>query len=453
MPVEKAMEPAPVPEVRTHKKTNDLIRLFAIGGAILLLLVCVSALIFRLFYSINDTSQIPEWATPIVKVGLLWSVLYLTLLSYKTWLWFRYRAMPLQSESSAPNVTVIIPAYNEGAMVAKSIESVARARYPRQRLELIVIDDGSTDDTWEHIRRATAGHLDWVRTVRFPSNRGKRAGLMKGFELAKGEVLITIDSDSVISPDTLLAMVSPFSDSRVGAVAGKVLVHNRHEGLIPKMLEVAYVLSFDFLRAVESQYRNVYCCPGALAAYRTSVVKMIQGRWFEQCFLGSRCTYGEDRALTNYILGQGFDAVYQGNAVVNTVVPTSYSQLCKMFLRWNRSFIREEFHLLGQAIWNRPVLPRVAVLVDKFITDTRYPLRYLLGMAALTALYQTPSLALPMGLGVLIGSMMAAVYYLKSEPRWHCLYAFPYGYFAIVALWWILPYAAITLRNRSWMTR
>lgn len=451
--MEKTLESAQEAVARPHHNSHNLVGLFAIGGVLLLLGLCLSALVFRLFYATQVKLWFPDWAVPAVKIGLLWSALYLALLFYKTWLWFRYQPKHLQTESSAPNLTVIIPAYNEGPMVANSIESVILARYPRQRLELIIIDDGSTDDTWEHIKRATVGHLDWIKLIRFPANQGKRAGLMKGFELARGEVIVTIDSDSVIDQDTLLAIVSPFSDPRVGAVAGKVKVHNGHEGLIPKMLDVAYVLSFDFLRAVESQYRNVYCCPGALAAYRALAVRPIQDRWFNQCFLGSPCTYGEDRALTNYILGQGFDAVYQSNALVFTVVPTSYSKLCKMFLRWNRSFIREEIHLLSRAIWRRPIVPRIAVLIDKAITDTRYPLRYCLAMVGFAGLYETPSLIVPMGLGMLIGSMMAAAYYLKSEPRWHCLYALPYGYFAMLTLWWILPYAALTLRNRSWMTR
>lgn len=451
--MEKVIESASIADPKAPSKSRNLIRRLVIAGSLILLIVLFSILIYRLFFFTRNLSWIPYWLIPIIKFGLLWSGLYLILLCYKTWLWYQYRALPLIPESEVPNLTVIIPAYNEGPMVAHSIESVICARYPRQRLEMIIIDDGSTDDTWEHIRQAVVGHLDWIKLVRFPQNQGKRAGLMKGFELAGGEVIVTIDSDSVISRDTLLAIVSPFLDRRVGAVAGKVLVHNADEGLIPKMLEVAYVLSFDFLRAVESQYRNVYCCPGALAAYRTSVVRMVQERWFYQSFLGSRCTYGEDRALTNYILGEGYDALYQNTALVFTVVPNRYSKLCKMFLRWNRSFIREEIHLLSRAVWQRPIVPRLAVLVDKLITDTRYPLRYSLGIITIAGLYETPSLAGPVMLGMLLGSTMAAIYYLKSNVSWRCLNAFPYAVFAILTLWWILPYAAMTLRNRSWMTR
>ena len=170
-----------------------------------------------------------------------------------------------------PLLTVIIPAYNEGEMVARSIESVVHARYPRERLEIFVIDDGSADDTWRHIQRVAERYPDVVTPLRFARNRGKRAALEAGFRRGRGEIMVTIDSDSVIEPDTLLAMAGPFRNPRVGAVAGKVSVFNRGDGLIPRMLKVRFALSFDFLRAVQSTYGTVYCCPGALAAYRSRV--------------------------------------------------------------------------------------------------------------------------------------------------------------------------------------
>ena len=181
--------------------------------------------------------------------------------------------MPPASHEDAPSLTVIIPAYNEGAMVEKSIYSVLAADYPQDRLEVFVIDDGSTDDTWQYIQAVAMEYPHLVTPFRFPKNRGKRAALEKGFRRARGEIVLTVDSDSMIERHTLLALAGPFRNPRVGAVAGKVVVYNQNQGIIPRMLQVRYVLSFDFLRAVQSTYGTVYCCPGALAAYRTSVVR------------------------------------------------------------------------------------------------------------------------------------------------------------------------------------
>ena len=368
-------------------------------------------------------------------------------------LWFRYRPQHPATLEDAPSLTVIIPAYNEGAMVAKSIGSVVAARYPRGRLEILVVDDGSTDDTWGHIDGAERLYPDIVTKIRFPENRGKRAALAEGIRRGRGEVVVTIDSDSVIEEGTLLSIVAPFRNPSVGAVAGKVLVYNRREGIIPRMLHVRFVLSFDFLRSVQSTYGTVYCCPGALSAYRTSVLREVLSDWEAQKFLGVRCTYGEDRALTNYILRQGCDSVYQNTAVVHTVVPSNYVKLCKMYLRWDRSYIREEIRFVGEVVWKRPPLPRLIAVLDSLITNLRYPV----GLAALPMLLLF-SIEDPMAvlrLLAVIGAMagLNMLYYLRSEFSSDFLFGICYAYFSFFTLFWVFPYAASTLRARSWMTR
>src|SRR5262249_25425642 len=219
----------------------------------------------------------------------------------------------------------LIPAYNEGAMVEETIASAAAAAYPRDRLDVIAIDDGSTDDTWHHIRHAALRFPGLVSAVRLPSNGGKRGALTERFRRAAGEAIATVDSESVIERGARLAIGGPFRDPRIGAVAGKVAVHNRMASLIPRMLHVRFILSFDYLRSAQSVFRTVFCCPGALAAYRASVVRRVLPAWERQRFLGAQCTYGEDRALTNDILAARYDTVYQRTAVVHTVVPETYS--------------------------------------------------------------------------------------------------------------------------------
>jgi len=298
-----------------------------------LLLLLYGSFHHSLFRPLWADVQTHRWARFLLRPSMLWTAMGMVLLTFRTIFWFGYRSAPAATFSDAPPLTVIIPAYNEGAMVLQSIESVASAAYPRDRLEIFVVDDGSTDDTWRYIRQAAARYPDLVKPIRFRQNRGKRAALGEGFRRAQGELVVTLDSDSVIQPGSLLAIAGPFRDPRIGAVAGKVAVYNRRQGIIPRMLQVRYILSFDLLRAVESSYRNVYCCPGALTAYRASAVHPVLDAWLTQTFLGAPCTYGEDRALTNLILASGRDTVYQRSAVVLTVVPATFSRLCKMFLR------------------------------------------------------------------------------------------------------------------------
>jgi hyaluronan synthase len=442
--------PAPKEAVGAADLTDWVLRAAIIAGLGYLVYLNLA---YNSFEPLIRAMDRHSWSRIVARPSLLWALMGTLMLAFRTVLWFSYRPQKPATVDDAPILTVIIPAYNEGAMVAKSVSSVVAARYPKERLEVLVVDDGSTDDTWDHIGRVADRHPETVTKIRFPVNRGKRAALAEGVRRARGAVVVTIDSDSVIDEGTLLSIAGPFRDPKVGAVAGKVLVYNRRAGLIPRMLHVRFVLSFDFLRSVQSTYGTVYCCPGALSAYRTSVLREVLPAWEEQTFLGVACTYGEDRALTNYILKQGYDSVYQSTAVVHTVVPVHYTKLCKMYLRWDRSYIREEIRFAGVVVWKRPPVPRAIAAMDSLITNLRYPV----SLTALPLLLMfsiedpTAVLRLMMVMGAMAGLNM--LYYLRSELSWDFLFGVFYAYFSFFTLFWVFPYAAATLRARSWLTR
>jgi hyaluronan synthase len=419
---------------------------------ICLIFISYASLTGGVFEPIYYAIQSAHWSNIFLRPSLLWVIMGIMLLTFRTILWFLYRPFSSSDFDEAPFLTVIVPAYNEGAMVAKTIDSIVAAHYPRERLEIIAIDDGSRDDTWQYINRAAIKYSSLVCAVRFPENRGKRDALAEGFQRARGEIVVTIDSDSVIEKETLLAIAGPFKNPQVGAVAGKVAVYNRYQGLIPRMLHVRFILSFDFLRATQSTYGTVYCCPGALSAYRISIVRSVLTAWIQQTFLGKQCTYGEDRALTNLILAAGFNSVYQRTAVVHTIVPWTYEKLCKMYLRWNRSYVREEI-IFARIVWKRPAGARIIAIWDKIITNLRFPVVYisLVMLAILT--YQDPLTIVRLLFAMGLISFFNMLYYLHSEHSWDFVYGILYAYFSFFFLIWVFPYAALTLRSRSWMTR
>jgi hyaluronan synthase len=426
-----------------------IVRLLIIVGLTLVVYMTVTG---RLFQPLFQAAKAAHWSKLVVRPSLWWGIMGIALLVFRTIAWFRYRPFPSAGMADAPSLTVIIPAYNEGWMVRKSIDSVAAAFYPHGRLEIFVVDDGSKDDTWLHIQAAAKNYPDIVTPLKFPVNRGKRAALEAGFRRARGDIVVTIDSDSVIGRGTLLAMVGPFRDPKVGAVAGKVIAYNRNQGIIPKMLHVRYVLSFDFLRAVQSSYGTVYCCPGALAGYRRSVVCEVLDQWMGQTFLGRQCTYGEDRALTNYILDRGYNTVYQRSAVVRTIVPWGYRKLCKMYLRWDRSYVREEIRLT-RIIWKRPPKALAIALLDKFVTNLRYPIGYLSLFLLAILSFHDPVTIVRFLFVMGMMSFLNMFYYLMGEKSWDFIYGIFYAYFSFFTLLWIFPYAVLTVRSRSWMTR
>ncbi len=423
------------------------------GGILLgLAFIVYATVVGRLFHPLLRAAGTESWARVIIRPSLLWAMMGSLLLVFRTVLWFLYRPFASARLEDAPSMTVIIPAYNEGAMVRQSIDSVVSARYPHDRLEILAVDDGSTDDTWDYIRAAASQHPGLVTAVRFRQNRGKRAALEAGFRRARGKIVVTIDSDSVIEPGALLAMAGPFRDSRIGAVAGKVVVYNRSQGLIPKMLQVRFILSFDFLRAIQSGYRTVYCCPGALSGYRVAVVRQVLDAWVDQTFMHTPCTYGEDRALTNFILERGFDAVYQRSAVVRTVVPWTYQKLCRMYLRWDRSYVREEIRF-ARIVWKRPFTACLIAFFDKLITNLRFPVAYASLLLLVIHSIQDPASIIRLFFAIGLVSSLNMLYYLHSERSWDFLYGIFYAFFSFFTLFWIFPYAAVTVRSRAWMTR
>ena len=426
-----------------------LLRVAIVGG---LVAITYASLVSHVFRPVVRSAEHHHWVRLLERPSLMWALMGSLLLGFRTLLWFRYRPFPAARADEAPSLTVIIPAYNEGAMVAQSIDSVARARYPRERLEIFVVDDGSKDDTWVHIQAAAARHPGIVTALKFEQNRGKRAALEAGFRRARGEVVVTIDSDSTIDPDTLLAIAGPFRDQRVGAVAGKVVVLNRREGVIPRMLQTRYILAFDLLRAVQSTYRTVYCCPGALTAYRASAVREVLDAWMDQRFLGAPCTYGEDRSMTNFMLDRGYDTVYQRTAVVHTVVPVTYKKLCKMYLRWDRSYVREELRL-ARIVWKRPLRARFVAVWDMVITNLRYPVSYAAMVLLAIVVVHDPTSLLRIVFAIGLMSAFNMLYYAHSERSGDLVFGILYAYFSFFSLFWIFPYAVATVRSRSWMTR
>jgi hyaluronan synthase len=426
-----------------------VLTLSILAGLGLLVFLSIRAQAFSPVFKLAEEHGI---SAALVRPSVLWFAMGTMLLVFRTMLWFTYRPHPAATLDNAPNMTVVIPAYNEGAMVAQAIDSIAQAHYPAERLEIIVVDDGSRDDTWEHIQLAAARHGGRVQAIRLERNMGKREALAAGFRRGRGDVFVTVDSDSVVSPNALLELAGPFVRKRVGVVAGKVLVYNRREGIIPRMLHVRFTLAFDFLRAYQSTFGTVYCSPGALSAFRASAVKTVLEPWVKQRFLGAAATIGEDRALTNDIMRLGYDSVYQRDAVVFTVVPTTYGKLSRMFLRWNRSFIREELRF-SLIVWKRPLVARLISLCDLTITNLRYPVKFL-AVVLLGVWFLSDALVLPRVL-VAVGavSFFYSLYYLRSERSFNVLYGVLFEYFSFFLLFWVFPWAVLTVRTRGWLTR
>ena len=392
------------------------------------------------------------YGSVLLDLARAYALMMLALQILRTIFWARYRPYPL-AQGPWPTLTVIIPAYNEGAMVEKSVSHVAASDYPADRLEIICIDDGSQDDTWEFIQRACRRFPHLVKAIRFPANRGKKEALYAGFSQGRGEVFVTVDSDSVIEPEALRHLVSPLmQDEKMGAVAGNVKVFNRHQSLMGKMQGVRFI-NLDYLRAAQSWYRTVICTPGSLSAYRRGALLPILSAWRRQTFLGAPCHHSEDRALTNFILRAGYYTCYQRTAVVHTLIPETYRGVCNMYLRWERGNVRESFVQLSYLFTRYRTEHRLLPVVEFFLSQLEYPLALLFFGLLLASIAAYPAMILNLLWLLALGSLLNLIYYFWLERDLDFVYGVIYSFYAFFLLQWIYPYAFATVRDCHWLTR
>lgn len=380
--------------------------------------------------------------------------IFLGSLLWRTGLWFRYRPHDSRRVGVWPALTVVLPAYNEGEAVFATVEAIVASDYPAERLRIIAVDDGSRDDTYRHLRRASERHPGRVEVIRFPENRGKRQALYEAFRRVETPIVLTVDSDTQVAADAIRELVAPLLlCPRLGAVTGRIRILNREANLLTRMLDVNFVMAFDFTRAVESTFSSVFCTSGAFSAYRMSALRPVLDAWRGQTFLGRPCTYGEDRSLANFLLRRGEGTAFQRTAVARTRVPEGAGRILRMLTRWARSNIRESivFTTLmfrrsrrGNRVW--PVL--------EFISTSVLVLLHLVWFYALLAsgLADGEFLMRALASTVLFG-FLYMLYFIRIEGGREFPYALAFTLFCSPLMVGIFTVAGFTLTTRSWSTR
>jgi cellulose synthase/poly-beta-1,6-N-acetylglucosamine synthase-like glycosyltransferase/peptidoglycan/xylan/chitin deacetylase (PgdA/CDA1 family) len=272
---------------------------------------------------------VAEWAVPALAVGLLVvgvAVLgrfgMMLLLARRHHRLRNRRRFSWGPEVTRP-VTVIVPAYNEKECIANTLDSLARSTHP---IEIIVVDDGSTDGTSEIAREAAlALGMTNVRVIR-QENAGKPAALNHGVRSARHDIVVMMDGDTVFEPDTVRQLVQPFADPEVGAVAGNAKVGNRTT-VIGAWQHIEYVMGFNLDRRMYDLLRCMPTIPGAIGAFRREAVLQVGGM--------SEDTLAEDTDITIAMHRAGWRVVYQEHARAWTEAPGSLKQLWSQRYRWS----------------------------------------------------------------------------------------------------------------------
>ncbi|MEU3185969.1 bifunctional polysaccharide deacetylase/glycosyltransferase family 2 protein [Streptomyces sp. NPDC006923] len=224
-------------------------------------------------------------------------------------------------------VTVLVPAYNERECIANTVRSLMAGDHP---IEVIVIDDGSTDGTADIVEELWLPNVHVVRQ----QNSGKPAALNNGIAHARHDLVVMMDGDTVFEPSTVRELVQPFGDPRVGAVAGNAKVGNR-ETLIGAWQHIEYVMGFNLDRRMYDVLGCMPTIPGAVGAFRRQALERVGGM--------SEDTLAEDTDITMALHRDGWRVVYAERARAWTEAPESVQQLWSQRYRWSYGTM--------QAIW------------------------------------------------------------------------------------------------------
>ncbi len=265
--------------------------------------------------------------------GFFFGFMCLLLARYLFLMWFAYldqvEGAIAEDGVAEPPVSIVVPAYNEGVGIEASIRSLLELDYPSY--EIIVIDDGSTDDTFMRAK-GLEGRYSGVRVrVLHKSNGGKASALNLGIEAASEDLILCMDGDSKLSPGSLRAAAHHFVDPTVGAVAGNVKVVNRLN-VLTRLQALEYVEGLNMVRRAQAFFRSVNIIPGPLGVFRRKVLLEVGGY--------TEDTFAEDCDLTLKILERGWKICYEPDAVAFTEAPEDLRDLIKQRYRWTRGVLQ-----------------------------------------------------------------------------------------------------------------
>ena len=269
-----------------------------------------------------------------VAVVLLFALLILLVVRYVLLVWLGYlhhmesREPPGDDRAVRP-VTVIVPVYNEEAVIGPALRSLLALDYPV--FDILVVDDGSTDRTLE-IASALEGSYGAVSLrVVTKVNGGKASALNTGIALARTPYVLCMDGDSRLARGTLRSAMRHFDDPRVGAVAGNVKVVNR-TNIWTRLQALEYIEGLNMARRAQGFLRVVNIIPGPIGIFRLDVLRRVGGYDTD--------TFAEDADLTLKILTAGWHVRYEGRAIAWTEAPENFLDLVKQRYRWTRGILQ-----------------------------------------------------------------------------------------------------------------
>lgn len=374
-------------------------------------------------------------------------LLTLYMITIGSYFFSRFILAPLNGapefKSYEPTLTVVVSVRNDRECIGQTVATCFGADYPSEKRQVIVVDDGSNDGTETELK-ALQKRFPELQVHTIPPS-GKRFAMAKGIREATGDIIVVVDSDTLLDRMALRHIVCGFEDPTLGAAAGYTAVANADKNLLTRMQDVRYLVSYELMKAPESLFSAVTCCPGCLSAYRKEYLMKILDPWLNQMFMGTRATFGDDRSLTNYIL-RDYRVIYNPLARASTMVPENWMHYMRQQCRWKKSWLREA-----------PVAGRILA--------TKHPVAALSFYASAVCSLTSPLVVLKYffaGRGELMAGYFTGMIMLGGLLSLFALWRRPTKYWYVSWFWLITQiflmapqtyYALLTMRKNHWGTR
>lgn len=247
--------------------------------------------------------------------------------------------------SYVPTVSILLPCYNEGSHVYDTIVSINQSDYPKDKMEIIVTDDCSVDDSSTWVFKAGQDFSN-VRAFRNEKNEGKTQTILNALARSKADVVIIVDSDTLLASGSIRELMACLGDPRIGAVGGPASVRNPNDNALTGFQVYLYYLGFQLGKSIENLSRTVGVIGGYFFAIRREIFEDIRPELEARNWFGVKVKDGEDRFITHNILLRGHGTYMDMMATCWTTVPNTYAKYWGQQLRWRRTTIRDFFFTL-----------------------------------------------------------------------------------------------------------
>lgn len=244
-------------------------------------------------------------------------------------------------------VTIIVPVFNEERLIQNTLNKILGQKGYSGQWQIIVINDGSSDKSLSKIQDFSYTNPNTIELIDLIKNEGKKSALILGFNRAIHDVIITIDSDTILDEDSVVRLYNSLGKN-YAAVCGYSKVLNKKDSILTRIQNFEYFISHELFKSFENRYDLIQCCPGCFTAYRKSSIEPIMDQFKESQIFSFPVDYGEDRYLTALLLSRGEKISYDRNAIVHTEVPVSLKAFVVQRKRWIKSWFVNTIFLFAQ---------------------------------------------------------------------------------------------------------